>query len=112
MSDQIIGLFDQNDDYLGDEDDDPNTTTQELFNRISQDSSSWPRNVLEMNFDNGSLPPEPQLGNIEYKLKLINPTRQRFEHLVTQMKWRLREGHGEYKGNDNKLRNCSVESHS
>lgn len=102
MSDQIIGLFDQNDDYLGDEDDDPNTTTQELFNRISQDSSSWPRNVLEMNFDNGSLPPEPQLGNIEYKLKLINPTRQRFEHLVTQMKWRLREGHGEYKGNDNK----------
>lgn len=43
----------------------------------------------------GLLPPEPQLGNIEYKLKLINPTSQRFEHLVTQMKWRLREGSGE-----------------
>ncbi|CAG0913245.1 unnamed protein product [Notodromas monacha] len=42
-----------------------------------------------------SLPPEPALGNIEYKLKLVNPTRQRFEHLVTQMKWRLREGEGE-----------------
>lgn len=41
------------------------------------------------------LPPEPQIGNIEYKLKLVNPTRQRFEHLVTQMKWRLREGQGE-----------------
>lgn len=41
------------------------------------------------------LPPEPEQGNVEYKLKLINPSNQRFEHLVTQMKWRLREGHGE-----------------
>jgi hypothetical protein len=32
-----------------------------------------------------SLPPEPALGNIEYKLKLVSPTRQRFEHLVTQV---------------------------
>lgn len=50
---------------------------------------------LIIDFDQGVLPPEPQLGNIEYKLKLINPSKQRFEHLVTQMKWRLREGHGE-----------------
>ncbi|CAG0889840.1 unnamed protein product [Cyprideis torosa] len=42
-----------------------------------------------------SLPPEPEWGNVEYKLKLMNPTRYRFEHLVTQMKWRLREGQGE-----------------
>ncbi|KRT83365.1 hypothetical protein AMK59_4740 [Oryctes borbonicus] len=41
------------------------------------------------------LPPEPQAGNIEYKLKIVNPSKQRFEHLVTQMKWRLREGQGE-----------------
>lgn len=41
------------------------------------------------------LPPEPQMGNVEYKLKLVNPSRLRFQHLVTQMKWRLREGHGE-----------------
>lgn len=41
------------------------------------------------------LPPEPQMGNIEYKLKLVNPSSQRLEHLVTQMKWRLREGNGE-----------------
>ncbi|XP_015795657.1 GTP-binding protein 2 [Tetranychus urticae] len=41
------------------------------------------------------LPPECAEGNIEYKLKLINPSQSRFEHLVTQMKWRLREGHGE-----------------
>lgn len=34
-------------------------------------------------------------GNVEYKLKLLNPTASRFEHLVTQMKWRLREGQGQ-----------------
>ena len=34
-------------------------------------------------------------GNIEYKLKLINPTDSRLEHLITQMKWRLKEGCGE-----------------
>lgn len=50
---------------------------------------------IVLDFEQGILPPEPQLGNIEYKLKLINPTTQRFEHLVTQMKWRLREGKGE-----------------
>ena len=26
---------------------------------------------------------------------MVNPTAQRLEHLVTQMKWRLREGQGE-----------------
>ncbi|XP_018328629.1 GTP-binding protein 2 isoform X3 [Agrilus planipennis] len=47
------------------------------------------------NINQNVLPPEPQVGNIEYKLKIINPSKQRFEHLVTQMKWRLREGQGE-----------------
>jgi len=28
-------------------------------------------------------------------LKLVNPTADRVEHLVTQMKWRLEEGQGE-----------------
>ncbi|XP_015924982.1 GTP-binding protein 2 [Parasteatoda tepidariorum] len=41
------------------------------------------------------LPPEAADGNVEYKLKLLNPSKSRFEHLVTQMKWRLREGQGE-----------------
>ena len=45
--------------------------------------------------DYNYLPPEPQNGNIEYKLKLVNPSATRLEHLVTQMKWRLREGNGE-----------------
>ncbi|XP_067619613.1 GTP-binding protein 2 [Eurosta solidaginis] len=52
-------------------------------------------NKITIDFDQGVLPPEPQLGNIEYKLKLISPSKHRFEHLVTQMKWRLREGNGE-----------------
>ncbi|HUT81615.1 MAG TPA: GTP-binding protein [Candidatus Bathyarchaeia archaeon] len=38
---------------------------------------------------------ESDEGNIEYKLKLIDPTATRFEHLVTQMKFRLQEGQGE-----------------
>uniref|UniRef100_A0A0A9X3A5 GTP-binding protein 2 n=2 Tax=Lygus hesperus TaxID=30085 RepID=A0A0A9X3A5_LYGHE len=49
----------------------------------------------DKNLDGDNLPPEPQLGNIEYKLKLLNPSRTRFQHLVTQLKWRLREGGGE-----------------
>ena len=36
-----------------------------------------------------------ETGNVEYKLKLVNPSAYRFEHLVTQMKWRLEEGQGE-----------------
>jgi GTPase len=42
-----------------------------------------------------SLRPEVERGNKEYKLKLIDPPPARFEHLVTQMKWRLQEGLGE-----------------
>ncbi|KAL9954791.1 hypothetical protein ACROYT_G042368 [Oculina patagonica] len=41
------------------------------------------------------LPPEVEEGNVEYKLKLVNPSPSRLEHLVTQMKWRLQEGDGE-----------------
>ncbi|KAL7065506.1 hypothetical protein AAHC03_04860 [Spirometra sp. Aus1] len=42
-----------------------------------------------------TLPPEVEEGNIEYKLKLVNPSQNRFEHLITQMKWRLDEGGGQ-----------------
>lgn len=41
------------------------------------------------------LPPEVEEGNVEYKLKLVNPSPSRLEHLVTQLKWRLQEGEGE-----------------
>jgi len=46
-------------------------------------------NEGERNSSIQDLPPEPQLGNIEYKLKLVNPSRQRFEHLVTQVRIHL-----------------------
>ncbi|XP_044766325.1 GTP-binding protein 2 [Coccinella septempunctata] len=63
------------------------------------DSGVSDSNTEEFSLDNvcnqEALPPEPQLGNVEYKLKIVNPSKQRFEHLVTQMKWRLREGNGE-----------------
>ncbi len=38
---------------------------------------------------------ESEEGNIEYKWKLIEPTATRFEHLVSQLKFRLLEGQGE-----------------
>ncbi|XP_045456290.1 GTP-binding protein 2 [Melitaea cinxia] len=42
----------------------------------------------------GTLPPEPRFGNVEYKLQLVSPCERRFQHLVTQLKWRLRSGGG------------------
>lgn len=41
------------------------------------------------------LDPENEYGNVEYKLRLTDPTPERVERLVTQLKWRIREGHGE-----------------
>ena len=40
--------------------------------------------------------PEPQEGNIEYKLKLVDKSEDRIEQLATQMRWRCStEGNGE-----------------
>ncbi|KAK9696231.1 Elongation factor Tu GTP binding domain [Popillia japonica] len=61
----------------------------------SCDSCQNGNSMEDLQQHNYCLPPEPQAGNIEYKLKIVNPSKQRFEHLVTQMKWRLREGQGE-----------------
>ncbi|KAJ8923870.1 hypothetical protein NQ315_010452 [Exocentrus adspersus] len=73
--------------------------TMDSFFSLFDPSSCNDCNNEEFAIDNmnnqNSLPPEPQLGNVEYKLKIVNPTKQRFEHLVTQLKWRLREGNGE-----------------
>jgi ribosome-binding protein aMBF1 (putative translation factor) len=38
---------------------------------------------------------EDDEGNVEYKLKLVNPSDDRLDHLATQMKFRVREGLGE-----------------
>ncbi len=75
---------------------DPNFSDEpvQLEDEVNKKPNKLRTALASMAFES-SLPPEPQLGNIEYKLKLVNPTRQRLEHLVTQMKWRLREGQGE-----------------
>jgi GTPase len=41
-----------------------------------------------------SVPAEKNSGNIEYKLKLENPSIDRVDHLTTQMIFRLNEGFG------------------
>lgn len=42
------------------------------------------------------LAPEPDvLGNLEYKLRMLPPTRHRFDKLLTQMQWRVLQGGGE-----------------
>lgn len=68
---------------------------KEMAKMQQHDNSQENNGNIILDLEKGVLPPEPQVGNIEYKLKLIDPTSQRFEHLVTQMKWRLREGQGE-----------------
>lgn len=72
-----------------------NGNSQQQLHSQNNSNNNNEDNKIVIDFDQGMLPPEPQLGNVEYKLKLINPSKQRFEHLVTQMKWRLREGNGE-----------------
>lgn len=49
---------------------------------LPDSGSSGPESELEQLPD--QLPPEPQLGNVEYKLKLVSPSKHRFQHLVTQ----------------------------
>ncbi|KAG0268878.1 GTP binding protein [Actinomortierella ambigua] len=62
------------------------------FHPASGDSSTT---ISPWEDSQGSLPPEIDIeGNVEYKLKLIATAPDRFDHLVTQLKWRLSEGHG------------------
>lgn len=74
-----------------------NAKRKKVRNKYVNESSEYGSNSSGSNNDEQEdrLPPEPEQGNVEYKLKLVNPSNERFEHLVTQMKWRLREGHGE-----------------
>lgn len=45
-------------------------------------------------YDKCKLPPEVEEGNKEYKRKLCNLSRYRFQQLQSQMKWRINEGNG------------------
>lgn len=53
------------------------------YHKIDYESLS--SELWDNNDDETRLPPEPLLGNVEYKLKLINPTDIRFERLVSQV---------------------------
>lgn len=64
----------------------------DLFGDDDESTTSFDEDQIK---DLVALPPEVEQGNVEYKLKLIDPSPTRFEHLVTQMKWRLQEGLGE-----------------
>ena len=69
--DAFLGLYDNG----SDSDDDEWIAQLELNDPLAASSSK-----------KKNLPPEPQSGNIEYKLKLVNPSEQRIQHLVTQVK--------------------------
>ncbi|KAJ3228142.1 hypothetical protein HK099_006022 [Clydaea vesicula] len=56
---------------------------------------NYKKSFLIEKLENFTLPKEVEKGNVEYKLKLVNPPVERINHLTTQMKWRLAEGHGE-----------------
>ncbi|VDN28375.1 unnamed protein product [Gongylonema pulchrum] len=67
---------------------------EEKQERIAEDNKI-PTLLSDFEDDEKCLPPEVEEGNIEYKVKLINPSSSRMEQLISQMKWRLREGYGE-----------------
>lgn len=53
-------------------------------------------NAIEQSFCKiQALSQEDDEGNDEYKLKLIDPSPEKFQNLTTQMKFRLNEGGGE-----------------
>ncbi|KAI9343802.1 hypothetical protein BD770DRAFT_192166 [Pilaira anomala] len=62
---------------------------QNNYLSMAKESNEFGISLLSKCYPNGALPPEIDgEGNIEYKLKLINPSIERLEHLITQMKWR------------------------
>ncbi|CAB3382949.1 Hypothetical predicted protein [Cloeon dipterum] len=94
----FLGLFDPGSGSSSDEGGsswESGSSSSSSFKPCSRNKNKKTQNKQLLLPDADQLPPEPQLGNVEYKLKLVNPSRFRFEHLVTQMKWRLREGQGE-----------------
>uniref|UniRef100_A0AAY5EYN3 Tr-type G domain-containing protein n=1 Tax=Electrophorus electricus TaxID=8005 RepID=A0AAY5EYN3_ELEEL len=64
-------------------------TSKKAFTKNGKKSKSRSARFPKPSNNPPYLPPEVNL------LKLVNPTQYRFEHLATQMKWRLQEGRGE-----------------
>ena len=79
----FLGLFDP-----AEEDSDVSSSSGSLGSAgLSSPESSSPEESSGSELEQlpDQLPPEPQLGNIEYKLKLVSPSKHRFQHLVTQV---------------------------
>ncbi|CAF1448497.1 unnamed protein product [Adineta steineri] len=72
-----------------------NKRVASLFGPMDDDDDDVNEKIPRSPFVLTGLPPEPEEGNIEYKLKLVDPNPYRLEHLITQMNWRLQEGQGE-----------------
>jgi hypothetical protein len=84
--DSFVGLFDPG---SGSSSDDGGSWESDVSTNSTKRKTQFCHNknryLLHDHDNEKQLPPEPQLGNIEYKLKLVNPSRLRFEHLVTQV---------------------------
>ncbi|XP_067641165.1 uncharacterized protein [Eurosta solidaginis] len=79
----LLSLFDPNEEThdIGNANNNSVNRRKEKKSRKSSSKSDGGKNKRQR-----ILSPEPQLGNIEYKLKLISPSKHRFEHLFTHWK--------------------------
>ena len=70
---------------------------REVSVNVAKLSRVYADRIIDLKADDVSmdLAPEEEDGAIEYKLKLVDPSPERTQHLVTQMNYRLTEGHGE-----------------
>ncbi|XP_013139808.1 PREDICTED: GTP-binding protein 2-like [Papilio polytes] len=89
LKDEMYLAGDFNDDYL---ENDFFYSSDDMEDYFDDDTTTDSEDSGEECY--GSLPPEPRFGNVEYKLQLVEPCERRFQHLVTQLKWRLRSGGG------------------
>ncbi|KAH7102819.1 hypothetical protein BKA62DRAFT_698909 [Auriculariales sp. MPI-PUGE-AT-0066] len=80
---------------FGESDDESNPHIGSPWDPLLSSSPSAETELKRRLQSSSRLTPEVEEGNVEYKLKLINPTPERFARLVTQLKWRLLEGGGQ-----------------
>eukprot|EP01118_Nematostelium_gracile_P012088 TRINITY_DN4368_c0_g1_i1.p1 TRINITY_DN4368_c0_g1~~TRINITY_DN4368_c0_g1_i1.p1 ORF type:complete len:657 (-),score=198.58 TRINITY_DN4368_c0_g1_i1:35-2005(-) len=75
---------------------DPKEELKEYLKKRAQDEIDGELGDNDEDIDKAKLlPQEVEEGNMEYKLKLVNPSPERLEQLISQLKWRLTEGMGE-----------------
>eukprot|EP01027_Heterolobosea_sp_BB2_P002054 GEZU01003092.1.p1 GENE.GEZU01003092.1~~GEZU01003092.1.p1 ORF type:complete len:585 (-),score=181.44 GEZU01003092.1:25-1779(-) len=70
------------------------TAASDVDNSNSNNTSKLPAEMSLLH-NSDVLEKESEEGNVEYKWKLVNISPERFEHLVSQLKYRITEGQGE-----------------